>query len=72
MKHQVDRFVSGRLVPSCQLHVKWTGQQPVELLHRVQLLGAKDPFNFFCIQLPSLPPPLTPQGMCSYTIAYLS
>jgi len=52
--HQVDRFVPGRRVPSCQLHVKWTGQQeqPVELVHRVKLQGAKEPFNFFMIRIP--------------------
>ena len=68
-KHQVDRFVPGRRVPSCQLYVKWTGgqEQPVELVHRVELLGAKEPFNFFLIRPPSLPSPLTPQSMCSYT-----
>ena len=62
-KHQVDRFVPGRRVPSCQLYVKWTGQQqqPVELVHRVELLGAKEPFNFFLIRPPSLPK--LPQGM---------
>jgi len=33
--------------------VKWTGQQeqPVELVHRVKLLGAKEPFNFFMIRI---------------------
>ena len=73
-KRQVDQFVPGRLVPSCQLYVKWTGgqEQPVELLHRVELLGAKEPFNFFLIRLPSLPPPLTPQSMCScIVVAYI-
>ena len=51
----------GRRVPSCQLHVKWTGQQgkPPELEHRVELQGAKEPFNFFLISLPAL---LSPQG----------
>ena len=59
-KHQVDRFVPGQRVPSCQLYVKWTGQQeqPVELVHRVDLLGAKEPCNFFLIQLPVLQTPL--------------
>lgn len=48
-KHQVDQFVPGCQVPSCQLFVKWTGQQgpPVELAHSVDLLGVKEPFNFF-------------------------
>ena len=63
-KRQVDRFEPGRRVPSCQLYVKWTGhqEQPVELAHRVKLLGAKKPFNFFLIRPPSLPlPPYLPQ-----------
>ena len=57
-KNQVDHFVPGSQVPSCQLYVKWTGQQeqPVELLHRVKLLGAKEPNNFFLIRIPA------PQG----------
>lgn len=68
-KHQVDQFVPGRRVPSCQLYVKWTGQQgpPVELAHSVDPLGVKEPFNFFLIRPPSLPlsqslPPL--QSIC--------
>ena len=66
MRRQVDQFAPGQWVPSCQLYVKWTGQQeqPVELVHRVELLGAKEPFNFFSIRPPSLmPPPQLPQGM---------
>ena len=57
-KNQVDHFVPGSQLPSCQLYVKWTGQQeqPPELLHRVELLGAKEPNNFFLIRLPA------PQG----------
>ena len=57
-KDQVDHFVPGSQVPSCQLYVKWTGQQewPPELLYRVKLLGAKEPNNFFLIRLPA------PQG----------
>ena len=60
-KRQVNRFVPGRRVPSCQLYVKWIGQQeqPVELVHRVELIGAKEPFNFFLIR-PSVQP--SPQG----------
>ena len=55
-KKQVDKFVPGRRVPSCQLHVKWTRQQepPPELEHRIVLRGAKKPFNFFLISLPAL------------------
>jgi len=67
-QHQVDRFVPGQRVPSCQLYVKWIGQQeqPVELVHRVDLLGAKEP-NFLLIQVPGLRPP--PQG-CTNSLMY--
>ena len=73
-KDQVDRYVPGRRVPSCQLYVKWTGQQEqphVELVHRVDLLGAKEPCNFFLIRLPALPAP--PQGLlyCHCIIVFL-
>ena len=55
-KSQVDRFVPGGRVPSCQLYVKWTGQQeqPIELVHRVKLLGAKEPNNYFLMRPPAL------------------
>ena len=58
-KHQVDQFKPGCLVPSCQLYIKWTRQQeqPVELMHRVKLLGAKKPKQFV-ILLPALHSPL--------------
>ena len=61
-KRQVDQFVPGRQVPCCLLSVKWIGQQeqPVELVHRVQLLGAKEPFDFFLIQPPAVQ--LQPEG----------
>ena len=64
-KHQVDQFDPGHRghrVPSCQLSVKWTGQQeqPMELVHRVELLGAKAPFDFFFMQPPAVQP--SPQG----------
>ena len=57
-KNQVDHFVPGSQVPSCQLYVEWTRQQeqPVQLMHRVKLLGAKEPNNFFLIRIPA------PQG----------
>ena len=62
-KRQVDTFVPGRRVPSCQLYVRWTGQQqgqPPQLDYRVELLGAKAPFNFFLVQPPSLSVPQPP------------
>ena len=56
-KNQVNNFDPGCKQPFyCQLHVEWTKEeeQPMELLHRVNLLGARTPFNFFVIQLPQL------------------
>lgn len=55
-KCQVDQYVPGSRVPSCQLYAKWTGRQgqPVELTHRVELLGAKDPCSYFLIRPPTL------------------
>ena len=55
-KNHVDLLVPGRNLPSCQLHVKWTGQQPTELMHRIKLHGAKEPYNFFLIRLPAVQP----------------
>ena len=62
MRRQVDQFAPGQWVPSCQLSVEWTKEQenPTKLVHRVKLVGAKEPFNFFSIQSPALSPP--PQG----------
>ena len=59
MKRQVDQFAPGHWVPSCQLYVKWTRkqEQPEELVHRMKLVGAKEPFNFFSIQSPAMSPP---------------
>ena len=54
-KEQVNNFVPNCEDPNyCQLNVKWIGQQeqPEELMHRVKLLGAKEPFDFFVIRLP--------------------
>jgi len=51
VKYEVDWFVPGKRVPSCQLYVKWNGQQEQsdELLYSIKLIGAKEPFNFFYI-----------------------
>ena len=50
-KRQVDQFVPGRPMPCCQLLIELT-KWPVQLEHRVELLGAKEPNNFFVIQMP--------------------
>ena len=53
LKYEVDCFVPGKRVPSCQLYVKRSGQQeqPDELSYSLKLVGAKEPFNFFYIYL---------------------
>ena len=51
-KKQVDSFTPGKKIPSCQLVAKWIGQgKPSELSHKVTLMGAKEPSNFFHIVL---------------------
>ena len=54
----MDQFVPGGEVPSCQLSMKWTGEQeqPMRMVHRVELLGAKQPINSFVISPPQLVP----------------
>ena len=48
----MDNFTPGRGVPSCQLAAKWIGQgRPSELSHKVKLMGAKQPSDFFHIVL---------------------
>ena len=48
----MDSFTPGRGIPSCQLAAKWIGQgRPSELSHKVTLMGAKEPSNFFRIVL---------------------
>ena len=50
-KRQVDKFVLGRRVPSCQLRLQWVGTgQPGDLFHHVTLKGAKEPFNSLAIE----------------------
>jgi len=53
MKYEVDCFVPGKRVPSCQLYVKRNRQQEQsdELSYSIKLVGAKEPFNFFYICL---------------------
>lgn len=64
-KKQVDKFVVGKRVPSCQLRLEWVGTGwPVVLFHHVTLKGAKEPFN--CLAIESDVHPLTqqpPQGI---------
>ena len=50
-KERVDSYKSGHRIPSCQLQVKWTNDQPPGDIHKqVMLRGAKEPFNCITIQ----------------------
>ena len=64
-KRQVDKFVLGRRVPSCQLRLEWVGTgQPVVLYHHVTLKGAKELFNCLAIESDADPlPQQHPQGI---------
>ena len=49
-KAEVDNFKPGRRIPSCQLQLIWTKDEPPVLLAcKVKLLGAKESDNFFNI-----------------------
>ena len=52
-KKDADQFKPGRWIPTCQLIVEWKRKDhiPVELMHKVDLIGAKPPFNFFHLKL---------------------
>ena len=47
-KKDVDQFKKGRWIPECQLVVQWEreDQRPVRLRKKVDLTGAKAPYNF--------------------------
>ena len=56
IKKKVDSYESGRRIPSCQLRLKWTkSQPPVDIQHRVNLHGARDPPNYITILSDPLP-----------------
>ena len=43
----MDNFKTGRRIPTCQLKLEWIKEKnPVNLDYRLNLLGAKEPFNF--------------------------
>ena len=62
-KEQVDTFKPGqqgqqeKRVPYCRLQVKLKAKNFIELVHDVELKGAKSPFDFFAITCP-------PKGNC--------
>ena len=45
----VDEYKPGRRIPECQLIVQWESdnQRPLQLRHKVYLIGAEAPYNFF-------------------------
>ena len=56
IKKKVDSYESGRRIPSCQLQVKWTEDQPpVHFQTRVNLHGVKEHLNYITIQSDPLP-----------------
>ena len=59
-KEWVDSFETGREIPSCQIRAEWTKQgKPSQLTHEVTLKGAKEPRNYFYIELDSISPDTT-------------
>ena len=49
-KQQADEFQPGQRVPYCRLQVELNkDRKPVELKHKVKLLGTKSPRDFFTI-----------------------
>ena len=63
----VDQYAAGRWIPGCQLILEWEGedQKPVRLRHKVQLIGAKPPNNYFNLTLKS-----TVEGKVGQNIFY--
>ena len=54
-KEQVDTFKprqQGQRVPYCRLQMKLKAKNFIELVHNVELQGAKSPFDFFTITCP--------------------
>ena len=58
--HQISRrdvndYKPGQWIPECELLVEWDPEQkdkkPVPLRHRVNLIGARVPYNYFNLNL---------------------
>ena len=64
-RKDADQFEPGQWIPECQLIVEWEreDQRPVQLRHRVDLIGAKAPCNFFHLTLN----PAMEEGMLVHT-----
>ena len=54
-RDDVDQFKKGQWIPECQPIVQWErkDEKPVELRHKVDLTGAKAPYNFIHLILDS-------------------
>lgn len=54
-RKDVDNFEPGLCIPECELLVVWDPEQkdkkPVRLSHRVNLIGAREPYNYFYLDL---------------------
>ena len=51
-KAEVDSFKPGKRIPSCHIKAEWTKQsKPPRLKYTVTLQGAKQPSNYFNIDL---------------------
>ena len=47
-KVDIQQFKSGRTVPACTIELEWTGSgEPKRLSHKVNIIGAKKPDNYF-------------------------
>ena len=52
-REEVDKYKPGQWIPECQLIVQWAkeDQRPVQLRHKVDLIGAIAPYNFIYFSL---------------------
>ena len=54
-RSDVDQCEPGQWIPQCQLDVQWEKedghQKPVRLVHKVNLIGAKAPYNFIHLNM---------------------
>ena len=48
-KHEVDSIEQGKWIPARQLVAKSDKEQLTDIEHTVNLIGAKEPFNYFNI-----------------------
>ena len=54
-KENVDSFETGQDIPYCQIRADWTNKhgKPSQVTHKVTLKGAREPNNYFYIELDS-------------------